>query len=96
VAETTWAEALVPWVDAAGRLAANFAVVGIFVFLALFFVAAVFGSARKQRERRALRPSGSGALRAGRALRILIRPLVRRIELRKFQKEVKGGDGWSL
>lgn len=67
VAETTWTEALVPWVDALGRMTANFAAVALVVFFAVLCAAVMFGAKRKQEDR-----------------------------LERFQRERKGGNGWSI
>lgn len=95
--QSTYAAALVPWVHSLGVLIANLGVILLVVLMAMFCGAAMVGSKRKQ-ERRigSLRPKKASGAPLRSAVRILIRPLVRRIELRKFQREVKGGDGWSI
>ena len=85
VAETTWAAALVPWVDAAGRMFANLGVILLVVLMAMFCGAAMFGSARKQERR--MGPGRSAPRARGRAIRIILRAVARK------QKEAKP---WSI
>lgn len=77
--QSTWAAALVPWVDAAGLMFAHAVVIGFVVGIPLFCVVTFFGMKKKQEERRgpfrAKRPPGA---RKRAVMRILLRPLARK------------------